>query len=62
MVTSQAFLEKVNLEVPGEKILLEDLAAGARLGEKLLALLMTWILPVRMLEKALGAGAVPYAG
>jgi acyl-[acyl-carrier-protein]-phospholipid O-acyltransferase/long-chain-fatty-acid--[acyl-carrier-protein] ligase len=59
VVTSKAFLEKVNLEVPGEKILLEDLAAGPRLGEKLLALLMTWTLPVRVLEKALGAGASP---
>jgi len=59
VVTSIAFLEKVNLEVPGEKILLEDLAAGAGFGEKLLAFLMTWTLPARWLEKALGAGASP---
>jgi acyl-[acyl-carrier-protein]-phospholipid O-acyltransferase / long-chain-fatty-acid--[acyl-carrier-protein] ligase len=59
VVTSRAFLEKVNLEVPGERILLEDLAAGARLGEQLLAFFMAWVFPIRMLEKALGAEASP---
>jgi acyl-[acyl-carrier-protein]-phospholipid O-acyltransferase / long-chain-fatty-acid--[acyl-carrier-protein] ligase len=59
IVTSKAFLEKVNLQVPVEMILLEDLAAGARLGEKLLAVWMTWTYPTRMLEKALGAGKSP---
>jgi acyl-coenzyme A synthetase/AMP-(fatty) acid ligase len=55
VVTSRAFLEKVNLAVPGEKILLEDLAAGAGWGERLLALGLAWVLPARLLEKALGA-------
>jgi acyl-[acyl-carrier-protein]-phospholipid O-acyltransferase/long-chain-fatty-acid--[acyl-carrier-protein] ligase len=59
VVTSRAFLEKVNLQVPGQAILLEDLAAGARFSEKLLALVMAWTLPARLLEKALGAGASP---
>ncbi|HYK88988.1 MAG TPA: acyl-[ACP]--phospholipid O-acyltransferase [Acidobacteriota bacterium] len=59
VVTSKAFLEKVNLDVPGKSILLEDLAAAPRLGEKLLALLMTWTLPTRLLERVLGAGESP---
>jgi acyl-[acyl-carrier-protein]-phospholipid O-acyltransferase/long-chain-fatty-acid--[acyl-carrier-protein] ligase len=59
VVTSRAFLEKVNLEVPGENILLEDLAANPRPGEKLIAILMASIFPVRLLEKALGAAAAP---
>jgi acyl-[acyl-carrier-protein]-phospholipid O-acyltransferase/long-chain-fatty-acid--[acyl-carrier-protein] ligase len=59
IVTSRAFLEKVKLEVPGEVILLEDIAARPGLGEKLLALLMAWTLPTRLLEAALGAGPSP---
>lgn len=34
---------------------LEDLAANPGLGEKLIALLMTWTLPVRLLESSLGS-------
>jgi acyl-[acyl-carrier-protein]-phospholipid O-acyltransferase/long-chain-fatty-acid--[acyl-carrier-protein] ligase len=59
VITSKAFLEKVKLEVPGEKILLEDLAASPRMGEKLRSFLMAWTFPVRALEKALGAQAKP---
>jgi acyl-[acyl-carrier-protein]-phospholipid O-acyltransferase/long-chain-fatty-acid--[acyl-carrier-protein] ligase len=55
VVTSKAFLEKVKLVVPGKTILLEDLAAAPTLAEKLTALLMTWTLPVRLLERALDA-------
>ena len=46
-------------QVPGEKVLLEDLAASAGTMEKLTALLMAWTLPVRLLEKILGAGSSP---
>jgi acyl-[acyl-carrier-protein]-phospholipid O-acyltransferase / long-chain-fatty-acid--[acyl-carrier-protein] ligase len=59
VITSKAFLEKVKLEVPGEKILLEDLAAHPRLGEKLLSLLMAWTFPVGALEMVMGAQASP---
>jgi acyl-[acyl-carrier-protein]-phospholipid O-acyltransferase/long-chain-fatty-acid--[acyl-carrier-protein] ligase len=54
IVTSKAFLEKVKVTVPGKTILLEDLAEKPRAGEKIAALLMTWMLPVRILERAVG--------
>lgn len=59
VVTSGAFLDKVSLEVPGEKVLLEELAAAAGTMEKLTAFLMAWALPLRLLEKVLGAGKSP---
>ncbi len=57
VVTSQAFLERVPLEVPGQKVLLEELAARPRAMEKLAAPVMAWLLPARWLEKALGREA-----
>jgi acyl-[acyl-carrier-protein]-phospholipid O-acyltransferase/long-chain-fatty-acid--[acyl-carrier-protein] ligase len=54
VVTSRAFVEKLKLKVPGESVLLEELAAGPRLGEKLGALLTAWFLPVGWLERSLG--------
>jgi len=57
VVTSKAFLEKVNLEVPGKCILLEELAAAPRAIEKLLAMVMAWSFPARLIEKALGSKA-----
>jgi acyl-[acyl-carrier-protein]-phospholipid O-acyltransferase/long-chain-fatty-acid--[acyl-carrier-protein] ligase len=54
VVTSQAFLDRVHIQVPGTTVLLEELAAKPRLTEKLLAFLMAWTLPARWLEKALG--------
>jgi len=54
VVTSKAFLERVPLQVPAKALLLEDLAASPRVFEKILALLMSWCLPARWLEGALG--------
>ncbi len=55
VITSKAFLDKLpQLKPPGEVICLEDLALNPRLPEKFTALAMTWFLPIRMLEKALG--------
>jgi len=54
IVTSQAFIERLKVRVPGETALLEELAAGAGLGEKLLSLLIAWTLPARLLERAAG--------
>jgi acyl-[acyl-carrier-protein]-phospholipid O-acyltransferase/long-chain-fatty-acid--[acyl-carrier-protein] ligase len=54
VVTSKAFLEKVKVTVPGKTILLEDLADKPGFAEKILALVMTWTLPTRLLENALG--------
>jgi len=54
VVTSKAFLERVNLEVPGRAILLEELAEKPRASEKIVALLMAVLLPARWLTRALG--------
>jgi len=54
VVTSKAFLEKVTIAVPGKTLLLEELAARPRTSEKLLALVMAWIVPVSLLERMLG--------
>ncbi len=53
VVTSQAFLERVKIEVPGRVLLLEELAAKPRAGEKLLAFLFT-LCPAGLLERVLG--------
>ncbi len=54
VITSQAFLEKVPLEVPGQKFLLEEIGKDPGAFEKLTALLMAAFLPKRILELALG--------
>jgi acyl-[acyl-carrier-protein]-phospholipid O-acyltransferase/long-chain-fatty-acid--[acyl-carrier-protein] ligase len=55
VVTSRAFLEKLpNLKPPGSVIILEDLALNPRTSEKLAALALTWLFPVRLLERVLG--------
>ncbi len=54
-ITSQMFLDKLpNLVAPGEVITLEKLAEKPRASEKIVALLMAWLLPKRLLERALG--------
>ena len=54
-VTSQMFLDRLpNLVPPGEVVTLEKLAEKARLTEKITALFMAWLLPKRLLERALG--------
>jgi acyl-[acyl-carrier-protein]-phospholipid O-acyltransferase/long-chain-fatty-acid--[acyl-carrier-protein] ligase len=54
VVTSKAFLERVPLRVPGRTLLLEDVGANPRAAEKLVAFLLTWLLPAPWVEKALG--------
>ena len=54
VVTSREFLDKLKITVPGKTILLEELAAKPRFTEKLMAALMTWLLPARLLGRALG--------
>src|SRR5271155_3056419 len=54
VVTSKEFLSKIKVTVPGKTILVEDLAQKPGIGEKFVAALMTWTLPVGMLEKMLG--------
>ena len=54
MLTSRAFLDKVKLKVPGQTVLLEEVAAKPGSGEKLCALLSAWLLPAGLLERSLG--------
>ncbi|MBI3849820.1 MAG: AMP-binding protein [Verrucomicrobia bacterium] len=54
VITSKVFLDKVELTIPCRTIFLEELAANPTVAEKLLALLMSWMLPVGLLERALG--------
>jgi len=56
VITSKAFLERVHLQVPAQAIMLEDLAANPGALERLTAALIAWLLPVRLIEKAVGAG------
>ncbi len=57
VITSRTFLEKIKLTVPAEAVYLEDLAAKPRLGEKLIALLLSKFLPPRPLERVLSGKA-----
>jgi acyl-[acyl-carrier-protein]-phospholipid O-acyltransferase/long-chain-fatty-acid--[acyl-carrier-protein] ligase len=55
VITSQKFLDKVPIQVPGDTILLEDVKASVTGKDRIVAMLMAIFLPVRLLEKALGA-------
>ncbi len=54
VLTSKLFMERVKITPPGEVLYIDEIAAEPRASEKLIALLMTWLLPARALEKALG--------
>jgi acyl-[acyl-carrier-protein]-phospholipid O-acyltransferase / long-chain-fatty-acid--[acyl-carrier-protein] ligase len=52
VLTTKQLLDRIPLKVPGETVLLEEVASGHSFGERLLALLL-WFLPARWLERAL---------
>ena len=54
VLTAQAFLDKLKLEVPGRPLLLEQITAGAGFAEKLTAAAMAWLMPRWLLFRALG--------
>ncbi len=54
VVTSREFLEHVKVEVPTDPIFLEDVAADPKSIERLIALILAWLTPVRVMEKLLG--------
>ena len=58
VITSKAFLERVHVQPPGRVILVEDLAANPRFSERLAARLIAWLLPIRLIEKAVGCEQV----
>lgn len=54
ILTSQAFLDRVKVEIPCRTLRLEQIAAGPRLGEKLRAVALAWLTPAEALERAVG--------
>ncbi len=58
VITSKQFLEKLatvnKIEVPAESVFLEDVLAAPRSSEKIIALLMAFLLPYSWLKRALG--------
>jgi acyl-[acyl-carrier-protein]-phospholipid O-acyltransferase/long-chain-fatty-acid--[acyl-carrier-protein] ligase len=56
IITSQLFLEKAKIELPvGPRIvLIEEVAAQPRITEKLAAIALAFLVPVALLERALG--------
>jgi len=59
VITSKAFLERVHVQPPGQAIMLEDLAGKPRAVERLSAALISWFLPVRLIERSVGAARRP---
>jgi acyl-[acyl-carrier-protein]-phospholipid O-acyltransferase/long-chain-fatty-acid--[acyl-carrier-protein] ligase len=57
VITTGLLLEKLPIQIPGEKVLIEEVAASPGLGERLTALLM-WFLPAPLLERQLSGGKV----
>ncbi|MGA7931762.1 MAG: acyl-[ACP]--phospholipid O-acyltransferase [Candidatus Sulfotelmatobacter sp.] len=55
VITSRAFLERVHIQPPTQATMLEDLAKEPRILERLKAALIPWLLPVRLVEKSVGA-------
>jgi acyl-[acyl-carrier-protein]-phospholipid O-acyltransferase / long-chain-fatty-acid--[acyl-carrier-protein] ligase len=55
VITTKALLDRIPLKVPGKTILIEEAAAGSRLGERVAALLL-WFLPGAWLERAVSGG------
>ncbi len=59
IVTARAFLDRVKLTPPGRLVFIEELRAKPRGSEKVAALALPWLLPLRWLERAAGCGARP---
>src|SRR3954470_5733212 len=61
VVTSRVFLEKAKIELPGgvEPIWLEDVAAAIGTTDRLAALALAWLAPIRVLERVAGAVGQP---
>jgi len=55
VITAKPLLNHIPLKVPGKTVLLEEVAAGPRLGERVAALAL-WFLPGAWLERILSGG------
>jgi acyl-[acyl-carrier-protein]-phospholipid O-acyltransferase/long-chain-fatty-acid--[acyl-carrier-protein] ligase len=51
VITSQVFLDRMKISVPGKAILLEEVAAKPTTGERLRALLGAWLMPASKLVR-----------
>ena len=56
IISAKAFLEKIPVHPPEKVILLEELAANPRLSEKIIALALSWLAPLPLLERYLSGG------
>jgi acyl-[acyl-carrier-protein]-phospholipid O-acyltransferase/long-chain-fatty-acid--[acyl-carrier-protein] ligase len=54
VITSKAFLEQVPVTVPGETIFAEDIRESIGSKERIIGMLMGFLLPIKMLDKILG--------
>ncbi|HSH09512.1 MAG TPA: AMP-binding protein, partial [Oceanipulchritudo sp.] len=54
VITSKEFLAKLKLEAPADPVYIDELIAGPRVVEKLLAILLAHVAPKRLLERSLG--------
>jgi acyl-[acyl-carrier-protein]-phospholipid O-acyltransferase/long-chain-fatty-acid--[acyl-carrier-protein] ligase len=57
VITSKAFCERVRVEIPGKPIMLEELAGNPGTGERIGALLFSWLMPAALLERFLRGSA-----
>ena len=55
VITSKAFLERAHVQPPAQAVMLEDLVDQPRLVERFTAAVISWFLPVRLIEKSVGA-------
>ncbi|MBN2308046.1 MAG: MFS transporter, partial [Candidatus Hydrogenedentes bacterium] len=55
VVTSREFLSRMPIEVPGEPIYLEDIKKAIGTGDRVVALLLAVLCPIRLLERILGS-------
>ncbi len=59
IVSAKLFLDRLKVSLPCRALLLEEIAAKPRPAEKLAALALAWLAPVRRLEKVLGCMRTP---
>jgi acyl-[acyl-carrier-protein]-phospholipid O-acyltransferase / long-chain-fatty-acid--[acyl-carrier-protein] ligase len=59
IITSKLFVLRMKADLPGRKVMLEEVAARPSLVEKLMALALAWLAPVGLLERAAGCERRP---
>lgn len=59
VVSAKVFLDRLKLAMPCRTLLLEEIAARPRAGERAMAAALAWLAPVRWLENAVGCERAP---